>query len=129
MQLYQDPINVLRYTIPLFIVAFSAAIAIAENTEVSLGTIDFPNSGAAEAQADFIQGVLYLHNFEYEDASVSFKRAQEIAPDFALAYWGEALTYHQLLWQKQSRSSAVDVLRKIGRTPEDRAAKAPTLRE
>ena len=29
-----------------------------------LGKIHFPNSGALEAQADFLEGVLYLHNFE-----------------------------------------------------------------
>ena len=94
-----------------------------------LGKIKFPNSGAAKAQADFIEGVLYLHNFEYEEANAAFKRAQTIDPDFAMAYWGEAMTFHQSLWQKQSRNSAVAVLRRLGRTAEDRAAKAPTQRE
>ena len=94
-----------------------------------LGKIEFPNSGMAEAQADFIEGVLYLHNFEYEEANAAFKRAQEIDPDFAMAHWGEAMTFHQSLWNKQSRSSAVDVLRRLGQTAEDRAAKAPTQRE
>ncbi len=93
------------------------------------GTIEFPNSGAAEAQADFVEGVLYLHNFEYEEANEAFRRAQEVDPDFAMAYWGAAMTFHQSLWQKQSRTSAEDVLRRLGRTSEDRSAKAPTQRE
>ena len=93
-----------------------------------LGKIEFPNSGMAEAQADFIEGVLYLHNFEYEEANAAFKRAQEIDPDFAMAHWGEAMTFHQSLWNKQSRSSAVDVLRRLRQTAEDRGAKAPTQR-
>ena len=94
-----------------------------------LGKIDFPNSGAAEAQADFIEGVLYLHNFEYREASEAFRRAQEIDPDFAMAYWGEAMTFHQSLWNRQSRKEGRDVLRRLGRSSEQRAAKAPTQRE
>jgi len=94
-----------------------------------LGKIEFPNSGVPEVQADFIEGVLYLHNFEYEEANAAFKRAQEIGSDFAMAYRGKAMTFHQSLWQRQSRSSAVDVLRRLGRTSENRAVKAPTQRE
>lgn len=94
-----------------------------------LGLIEFPNSGAKEAQADFIEGVLYLHNFEYEDAADAFKRAQEIDADFALAYWGEAMTYNHPLWHQQARESAEDALRRLARTAEERSKKAPTQRE
>lgn len=94
-----------------------------------LGNIDFPNSGAAEAQDDFVEGVLYLHNFEYRDAAEAFKRAQEIDPDFAMAYWGEALTYNHPLWRQQARQEALESLRRLGRTPEERQEKAPTKRE
>ncbi len=94
-----------------------------------LGKIDFPNSGPPEAQADFIIGVLNMHNFEYEEANAAFARAREIAPDFAMAYWGEAMTYHQSLWGRQSRNAAREALRRLGRTPAERAAKAPTQRE
>jgi tetratricopeptide (TPR) repeat protein len=83
--------------------------------------ITFVNSGAAEAQSDFLDGVVLLHNFEYEEASEAFQRAQEIDPDFAMAYWGEAMALHRSLWQQQSHTAAVDVL---GRAPE-----APTPRE
>src|SRR5216117_4606873 len=58
-----------------------------------LGTIDFPTSGAPVAQPQFIRGVLLLHSFEYRDAAQAFREAQRIDPRFALAYWGEALTY------------------------------------
>lgn len=94
-----------------------------------LGQIDFPNSGAAEAQADFMEGVLYLHNFEYPSAAEAFRRAREIDPDFAMAHWGEAMTYNHPLWAQQARKEAVDVLRKLARTPEERQAKAGTERE
>jgi len=94
-----------------------------------LGEIEFPNSGSEEAQPDFIRGMLYMHNFEYDEASAAFKSAREIDPDFALAYWGEAMTYHHSLWNRQTKSAARDILRKLGRTSEERAAKAPTQRE
>src|SRR5437763_827798 len=58
-----------------------------------LGTISFPNSGTKPAQRLFIRGVLLLHSFEYEDAATAFRQAQHLDPGFALAYWGEAMTW------------------------------------
>ena len=87
-------------------IAIGALCGIAKAAQISpqlLGKIDFPNSGSAEAQPAFIKGVLYLHNFEYEQAAASFKRAQETDPDFALAYWGEAMTHHHSIWEVQTR--------------------------
>jgi tetratricopeptide (TPR) repeat protein len=112
----------------------AAVLAIAGNAEAAssaslLGQVDFANSGPAEAQDDFIEGVLYLHNFEYREANQAFVRAREIDPDFALAYWGEAMTYHQSLWSQQSANLAREALLRLGRTSEERAAKAPTERE
>ncbi|MEM7414789.1 MAG: hypothetical protein AAF389_04775 [Gemmatimonadota bacterium] len=97
--------------------------------ERQLGTIDFPNSGAPEAQADFIEGVLLLHSFEFADAARAFIRAQEVDPDFALAFWGEAMTYNHPLWREQDREAALDALDRYAPTAADRQAKAPTERE
>jgi len=94
-----------------------------------LGKINFPNSGAEAAQDDFIEGVLFLHNFEYSDAARAFQRAQEIDPDFALAYWGEAKTHNHPIWMQQDRQAAMDVLKKVGPTVEARQSKTPTQRE
>jgi len=94
-----------------------------------LGKIDFPNSGAEEAQADFIEGVLFLHNFEYEDAARAFRRAQKQDPDFAMAYWGEAMTHNHPIWMQQDREAAMEVLNQLGETVEERQEKAPTKRE
>ena len=60
-----------------------------------LGKIEFPNSGKAEAQSDFLNGVRKVHSFEWEDAIESFQEAQRIDPDFVLAYWGEALSHYE----------------------------------
>lgn len=62
-----------------------------------LGRIEFPNSGMEAAQADFIQGVLALHSFWYEQARENFRRAQAIDPGFGMALWGEAMTYDNAL--------------------------------
>ncbi len=94
-----------------------------------LGKISFPNSGDVSAQAPFIEGVLLLHSFEFDDAARSFRRAQEVDPDFALAYWGEAMTYNHPLWRQQDRDAALGVLSRYAPTAAARAQRAPTARE
>lgn len=97
--------------------------------EERLGHLEFPNSGPAQAQAPFLRGVLLLHSFEYADAAEAFRTAQELAPDFALAYWGEALTHCHPIWQEEKREAALDVLARLAPTPEARAALAGDERE
>jgi len=97
----------------------------------ALGTISFPNSGAAAAQPYFIEGVKFLHSFEWEDAADSFRKAQAADPTFALAYWGEALSYtggHHFP-SDQDISAARKALLKLGSSRAERVAKAKTDRE
>ncbi|HET9295008.1 MAG TPA: hypothetical protein VFO06_11990 [Gemmatimonadales bacterium] len=94
-----------------------------------LGTVDFPTSASTAAQAEFIRGVLYLHSFEYGDAAAAFRAAQRIEPRFALAYWGEALTFDHPLWNEHDREAGLAALQRLAPTPEARAATAPTDRE
>lgn len=114
-----------------FLLLFFALISIPElhAQKNLLGKVDFPNSGAQEAQADFIEGVLFLHNFEYEDAARAFRRAQEQDPDFAMAYWGEAMTHNHTIWMEQDREAAMEILNRLEETVEERQASAPTQRE
>jgi tetratricopeptide (TPR) repeat protein len=79
-----------------------------------LGVLDFPNSGAAEAQDAFSRGVMLLHSFEFDDAHSAFLEAQEIDPGFAMAIWGEAMTFNHPLWAQQDRDSALEALAKLG---------------
>lgn len=115
--------HILSLTVLLFLFSHSFA------QKLSLGKIDFPNSGAEAAQTDFYEGVLLLHSFEYEDAAEAFQRAQKIDPDFALAYWGEAMTHTHPLWSQQDRDAALAALDRLAPTPEARLAKAPTKKE
>src|SRR4051794_35059870 len=71
-----------------------------------LGELSFPNSGKAEAQTPFLRGVRLLHNFEYEEAIEAFQQAQKADPNFALAYWGEAMAHNYTLWAEQHTEQA-----------------------
>ena len=71
----------------------------------SLGRIAFPTSGSAEAQEHFLKGALLLHSFEFDDAREAFQLAHRIDPDFALAYWGEAMTHNKLLWELEDQTA------------------------
>jgi len=93
------------------------------------GEVAFSNSGPAAAQADFLIGLAQLHDFEYEDAAEHFQKAQKLAPDFALAYWGEAMTQNHPVWHEEDVAAAREILKRLGPTSEARIAKAPTERE
>ena len=82
----------------------------------NLGRIDFPTSGSPAAQELFERGVLLLHSFEYEDARQAFQEAQKIDADFAMSYWGEAMTHNHPLWRQRSNQSAI-ASRTTGRYP------------
>jgi tetratricopeptide (TPR) repeat protein len=97
--------------------------------DAALGDITFPNSGAPAAQPAFLRGVLLLHSFEFEDAADAFREARRIDPGFALAYWGEAMTFNHPLWREQDRDAAIAALKRLAPTSEARLAKAPTERE
>ena len=109
--------------------AGTALGAQAARSPASLGRISFPTSGSAAAQTPFVRGVLLLHSFEYDDAIAAFRQAQRIDPGFAMAYWGEALSYNQPLWYNESVDKARAVLSRLAPTRAARLTKAPTDRE
>jgi tetratricopeptide (TPR) repeat protein len=111
------------------VVSFASLAGPALAQEARLGTIAFPNSGAPEAQDAFVRGVLLLHSFEFEDAAQAFRAAKEVDPAFALAYWGEAMTFNHPLWREQDGEAARATLARYAPTPDARAARAPTERE
>ncbi len=98
-------------------------------TPNDLGSTNFPTSGSPEAQEHFLEGLLALHSFEYRDARDAFRKAREVEPDFAMAAWGEAMTYNHPLWLEEDRDSALEALAELAPTREERLAKAPTARE
>jgi tetratricopeptide (TPR) repeat protein len=105
------------------------SVVSAQQPALQAGRVVFPNSGAAKAQPDFLRGVAWLHSFSYEDAIDAFRAAQKIDPNFALAYWGEALSFSQPLWFYEEVPQARAALAKLAPTPAQRLAKAATVRE
>ncbi len=96
-----------------------------ESTEI-LGEIDFNATGKPEAQPAFNKGMLLLYSFEYVDAAEEFRNAINIDKDFAMAYWGEAMTHNHPLWRYQNYEKATEILNQLAPTPEERIAKAAT---
>src|SRR6267378_4719894 len=100
-----------------------------QGAQQNFGEVAFANSGPPAAQADFLLGLAQLHNFEYDDAAEHFRKAEQIAPDFALAFWGEAMTQNHPVWHEEDVAAAREILKRLAPTPEARSAKAATERE
>jgi tetratricopeptide (TPR) repeat protein len=113
----------------LTLVLVLTAFGLSGQERATIGRVSFPNSGAAAAQADFLRGVAWLHSFGYEDAIDAFRAAQKADPSFALAYWGETMSFSQPLWQFEEVEKGRAALAKLGATAETRVAKAKTPRE
>ncbi|MGH8103321.1 MAG: hypothetical protein ACREJQ_02230, partial [bacterium] len=94
-----------------------------------LGAIQFTATGTPQAHDHFVRGVLWMHNFEYGGARDEFVKARTLDPEFVLAYWGEALSYNQPVWDSQDAYAGREALRRLASTPEQRQAKARTDRE
>src|SRR4051812_37566818 len=94
-----------------------------------LGEVAFANSGAAAAQGPFLRGLALLHNFEYDRAAAEFRKAQAADPSFAMAWWGEAMTYNHPVWMEQDKKAAQAVLAHLGATRDERLARGKTARE
>jgi hypothetical protein len=122
-----EPLLKLAAGVLLFL--YSTGLMAQSSALRDVGEVAFVNSGALAAQSEFLRGLAQLHNFEYADAAVHFRRAEEIDPGFAMAYWGEAMTKNHGVWHEQELPAAREVLSRLGPTPEARAAKAPTGRE
>jgi len=87
--------------------------------ELSLGSIDFPTSANGEAQKEFLTGVLALHSFWYPEARDHFRKARQLAPGFAMAYWGEAMTRDHPIWEQHDQEAGAEVLEKLDQQIEE----------
>lgn len=89
------------------------SIALTLLLAANLGSVSFPTSTKnPAAQAEFERGVAALHSFWYEEAEKAFRRARELDPEFAMAYWGEAMTHNHPIWLEQDREAARAILAK-----------------
>jgi len=84
---------------------------------------------SVDAQQESLRGLTSLHEFEYEEANDAFKRAQSIDAGLVMAFWGEAMTYHQTLWRHENVDAARQALLRLGPTRSARARKCRTPKE
>jgi hypothetical protein len=108
-------------------ILFSCSTNQQPNTETL--ELPFTVTGKSEAMPAFQNGLRMLHNFMYQDAAEAFIEAQELDPDFAMAYWGEAMTYNHAVWGDLDIDKARNALAKLGSTKEERVAKAKSKLE
>ncbi|RJP35093.1 MAG: tetratricopeptide repeat protein [Phycisphaerales bacterium] len=88
------------------------------------------STGSAEAQRYFEQGLTWYYAFNHDEAIRSFRRAAELDPDCAMAWWGAALSegpnYNDPVMTEARSAAAWDALQealaRIDRTtPVERA--------
>lgn len=82
-----------------------------------LGNLHHPVSTRnAEAQKFFNQGLTLIYAFNHEEAARSFKRAAELDPKLAMAWWGYALAvgpnYNESTINPARMKSAVEAVQK-----------------
>jgi len=80
---------------------------------VGLGHINFPVTGSPTAKHHFLRGMLALHSFWYEEAADEFRAATAAAPDFAMGYWGEALTHFHPVWNQEDVAASRGVMARL----------------
>src|SRR5262245_37438106 len=100
-----------------------ATLAMSSTHAQELGTISFETSGARAAQPKFLEGVKALHSFQFDEAAVAFRAAKALDPTFALAYWGEAMSFNHPLWAQQDREAGQRALEALAPTLEARLSK------
>ncbi len=115
-------------TTSALVVAGVLALAAASSAQ-QFGTITFPTSGAPAAQEAFLTGVKALHNFQFDEAALAFQEAEKADPNFAMAYWGEAMSHNHPLWAQQDIAKSKAALDKLAPTHEARLAKAKLPKE
>ncbi len=90
--------------IPLLLLAAVLAFTSCQpNNQASsgLGEVKFAFTASPEALPSLKKGWLLLHSFEYDDARTAFREAQTLDPGCAMAYWGEAMSHHFTLWERE----------------------------
>lgn len=77
-----------------------------DSSSAHLGDVSIAFTVSPEAEEELLKGYLLLHSFEYEDARIAFRNVQEIDPYAPMAYWGEAMSHHYTLWDREETEEA-----------------------
>ncbi|MCH2021982.1 MAG: hypothetical protein MK207_05825 [Saprospiraceae bacterium] len=91
-----------------------------ESSEVVLGKLEHSFTLSSTIQEKFDEGLLLLHNFEYEDALNAFQEATALDSTEVLTHWGEAMCHYKALWKLQNTDKGKAILSRLGNTKEER---------
>lgn len=93
-----------------------------ENTEATLGKLENSFTLKPELQEKFDEGLLLLHNFEYDDALTAFEAATALDSTEVWTHWGEAMCHYKALWRLQNTDKGKAIVARLGDTEEERLA-------
>lgn len=111
--------------ISLLIISCSSkeeASAPTESEEVVLGELQHGFTLNQATQEKFEEGLLLLHNFEYDDALTAFEEATTQDSTEVLTHWGEAMSHYKALWRLQNTEKGKAIVARLGKTKEERLA-------
>ena len=91
-----------------------------ETTESVLGELQHGFTLNEATQEKFEEGLLLLHNFEYDDALVAFQEATAADSTEVMTHWGEAMCHYKALWRLQNTEKGNAILSRLGATKEER---------
>lgn len=94
----------------------------AESDEAVLGELQHGFTLNEATQEKFEEGLLLLHNFEYDDALTAFEEATALDSTEVLTHWGEAMSHYKALWRLQNTEKGKAIVSRLGNTKEERLA-------
>jgi tetratricopeptide (TPR) repeat protein len=93
-----------------------------ESAEAVLGKLQHGFTLNEGTQEKFEEGLLLLHNFEYEDALTAFEEATAQDSTEIMTHWGEAMSHYKALWKLQNTEKGKAILARLGNTEKERLA-------
>jgi tetratricopeptide (TPR) repeat protein len=89
-------------------------------TEPTLGVLQHDFNLNEATVASFEEGLLLLHNFEYDDALMAFEAATAADSTEVMTHWGEAMCHYKALWRLQNTEKGKAIMERLGATTEER---------
>ncbi|MEM6800879.1 MAG: hypothetical protein AAF696_05715 [Bacteroidota bacterium] len=93
-----------------------------ESSDTALGKLEHGFTLNPGVQDKFEEGLLLLHNFEYDDALTAFEEATALDSTEILTHWGEAMCHYKALWKLQNTDKGKAIIARLGNSKEERLA-------
>ena len=97
-------------------------VAADESNQSVLGELQHNFTLNQVTKEKFEEGLLLLHNFEYEDPLTAFEEATALDSTEILTHWGEAMCHYKALWRLQNTVKGKAILSRLGSDKEERLA-------